>query len=122
MSKKILIVDDEQDLVTLFSDILQSAGFETRAAMDGSEALALAQSENFDLILLDIKMPKLDGFEVLKALREDQKTRNIKVIMLSNMQGQGYIDSATSLGADDYWYKMNTHLLDLVQKVKALLA
>jgi len=122
MAKRILIVDDEEDLTNLFSDILESAGFEISVASDGKTALKQAKQHMPDLILLDIKMPKMDGFEVLKKLKAHAKTENVKVIMLSNMQGQNYIDNATSLGADDYWYKMNTHLLDLVEKVKVLLA
>ncbi len=121
MAKKVLIVDDEQDLVTLFSDVLESAGFVTEPAYDGSEVMALVKKDKPDLVLLDIKMPRVDGFEVLKSLRADPETKDVKIIMLSNMQGQEYVDNATSLGADDYWYKMNTHLLDLVEKVKSLL-
>ncbi len=122
MPKKILIVDDEEDLVTLFSDVLESAGFEIICAYDGNEVLPQAKKDKPDLILLDIKMPKIDGLEVLKMLKLEPELSDVKVIMLTNMQGQGYIDSATKLGADDYWYKMNTHLVDLVNKVKKLLA
>jgi len=121
MPKKILIVDDEQELVTLFSDVLTSAGFEIVGALDGRQALSAAKKHKPDMILLDIKMPDEDGFEVLKKIKSDSSLQNIKVIMLTNMQGQGYIDSATKLGADDYWYKMNTHLVDLVAKVRELL-
>ena len=121
MSKKILIVDDEQELVTLFSDVLTSAGFEIVSALNGAQALAEAKKNKPDLILLDIKMPEEDGFEVLKKIKLESDLRQIKVIMLTNMQGQGYIDSATKLGADDYWYKMNTHLVDLVAKIKNLM-
>lgn len=122
MSKKILVVDDEPELATLFSDVLSAAGFEIDSALDGKEALSLTKKFNPDLILLDIKMPAVDGFAVLKKLKSDPDLQNIKVIMLTNMQGQGYVDSAAKLGADDYWYKMNTHLVDLVEKVKSLLS
>lgn len=122
MSKKILIVDDEAELVELFSDILAAAGFNIYKAYNGEEAMQYVNGSRPDMILLDVRMPKTDGFEFLQKLRESDELQNIKVIMLSNMQGQEYLDKATDLGADDYWYKMNTHLVDLVDKVKKLLA
>lgn len=121
MSHKILIIDDESEVVELFKGILVSAGFEVLHAYSGDEGYAIAQETRPDLVLLDIQMPKVDGFEVLKKLKENNDLEDIKVIVLSNMQGQEYIDKATDLGADDYWYKMNTHLVDLVEKVKTLL-
>ncbi|MGB0756866.1 MAG: response regulator [Patescibacteria group bacterium] len=121
MSKKILIVDDEPELVELFSDILKTAGYDIFKAYDGREAMHVVQENMPDLILLDVKMPGVDGFTFLAQLRDDPKLAHIKVIMLSNMQGQEYLDQATALGSDDYWYKMDTHLVDLVEKVNGLL-
>lgn len=122
MKKKILIIDDEQDLLELFSDILRSAGFEVSTAFDGQKGLEVMLQDKPDLVLLDIVMPNVDGFAMLREMKQKPELLNVKVIVLSNMQGQEYIDQATELGADDYWYKMNTHLTDLVEKVKHQLA
>ncbi len=118
---KILIVDDDADLVELFSGVLTSAGFEVYSASDGVKALKQMQSKKPDLVLLDVEMPNMGGFETLEKIRKNQHTQNTKVIMVSNRQGQNYLDKAADLGADGYWYKMNTHLVDLVEKVKKLL-
>ncbi len=121
MTKKILIVDDEPELVELFAGVLESAGYAITKAFDGKQALQALAAEAPDLILLDIVMPNTDGFELLSKVKQNPTLQHIKVIMLSNMQGQEYLDKATDLGADDYWYKVNTHLTDLVDKVALLL-
>jgi len=122
LSKRVLIVDDEPDLTDLFATVLTSAGFEVIKASDGSKALASMKNYLPDLVLLDVQMPNMDGFETLGKIRTDDHLRSTRVIIVSNMQGQDYLDKATNLGADDYWYKANTHLVDLVDKVKKLLS
>lgn len=119
--KHILIVDDEPELTELFGDVLTTAGFDIDCAYSGIEAMHKVKEKKPDLILLDVKMPGMDGFEFLSQLREDLVYHPIKVIMISNMKGQEYVDEATARGADDYWYKMDTHLVDLVEKVQTLL-
>lgn len=81
--RKILVVDDEIDNVVLLEKRLKATGYEVISAYDGDEAIDKAFNENPDLILLDIMMPKKDGFEVLKILRDNPKTKNIPVIMLT---------------------------------------
>jgi len=83
MKKRILIVDDEDDILNLVRLILEDAGFECETARDGIEGLKVIQQQNFDLVLLDIMMPILTGWEVLRHLRADEQTRNLPVAMLT---------------------------------------
>ena len=81
--KKIAIIDDEKDIILLLSIELQGEGYEVITASDGEAGLKVIQEELPDLVLLDIMMPKVDGFEVLKALRDNAETRKVPVILLS---------------------------------------
>src|SRR3990172_10556474 len=83
MPKKILIVDDEEDIVNLVRMILEDAGYQVAASTDGKEALVKLQTTNFDLVLLDIMMPFLSGWEVLKQLRENELTKDVPVALLT---------------------------------------
>jgi CheY-like chemotaxis protein len=83
MSKKILIVDDEEDIVNLVRLILEDAGYQVGIVTDGRHALQKLETEKFDLILLDIMMPFISGWEVLEAMRSDEKTRNVPVALLT---------------------------------------
>ena len=83
MAKRILIVDDEQDLLDLVSLILGDAGYEVDTALSGESALRKLRKERFDLVLLDIMMPRMDGWEVLKILKVDTRTQDIPVAMLT---------------------------------------
>lgn len=81
--KRILIVDDEEDIVNLVRLILEDAGYEVHADTSGAEALKRLRNENFDLVLLDIMMPTVTGWEVLRALRSELRTRDIPVALLT---------------------------------------
>jgi DNA-binding response OmpR family regulator len=83
MKKRILIVDDEDDILNLVCLILEDAGFDCETARNGKEALNKIQQQNFDLVLLDIMMPILTGWEVLRTLRDNKQTRNLPVAMLT---------------------------------------
>ena len=83
MSKKILIVDDEEDILNLVRLILEDAGYQVRIETDGRDALKKLETEKFDLILLDIMMPFLSGWEVLETMRSKDQTRNIPVALLT---------------------------------------
>ena len=105
MAKKILIVDDEKDILDLLEFNLEAEGYKTYKAKDGDEALQKAESKKPDLILLDIMLPKKDGFEVLRELRVNAKTSDIPVIFLTAKDSE--IDEVVGLelGADDYIIK-----------------
>ena len=117
MVKKILVVDDEHDIRELLLDTLRTSGYEAIGAANGNEALFLIDTEFFDLVILDIMMPGMNGFQVLRQLR---KTSEIPVIMLSARIDT--IDKVESfeLGADDYVTKP-FHLIELTARVAALL-
>jgi DNA-binding response OmpR family regulator len=102
---KILIIDDEQDLVKLVKEILELEDFEVSGAYDGEEGLTKAAREIPDLILLDIKMPGLNGFQVLERLKIDKSTSSIPVVMLTTSVLRQDRNKAFDLGAVDYVVK-----------------
>jgi len=103
--QKILIIDDEMDLIKLVKEILESEEFEVSGAYDGEEGLRKAAGEMPDLILLDIKMPGLNGFQVLERLKIDKSTSHIPVVMLTTSALRRDRDKAFDLGAVDYVIK-----------------
>lgn len=117
MSKKILVIDDETELLKAISIRLKTSGYEVSTAQDGQEGLEKAKSLNPDLIVLDILMPKMDGYEVCRLLKFDEKYKSIPVIMLTAKTQD--IDKAMGkkVGADDYITKP-FETQDLVEKIK----
>ena len=102
MKAKILVVDDEPEIIELVRYNLQEAGFAVEAAVDGLEAITLAQSLSPDLILLDLMLPKMDGLEVCKALQADPRTAGIPIIMLTARSGEIDRVLGLELGAADF--------------------
>jgi DNA-binding response OmpR family regulator len=119
--KTILFIEDEQALQKTAGDTLREAGFEVLSALDGEIGLRLAKDKNPDLIILDLILPKANGFEVLKALKETQETLHIPVIVLTNLEALEDIQKALSLGATTYLVKVNYTLQELLAKVKSVL-
>ena len=115
---KILVVEDESSLQKAMIDVLKINGYEALGANDGERGLAMAKSEKPDLILLDIIMPKMNGFDVLKALKAVDDTKHIPVIVLTNLESSGDIEQALSLGAMTYLVKTNYELDDIIKRVK----
>jgi len=102
MSKKILIVDDEVDIVGILSMVLQAHGYEILIAPTGPEAIARTLREEPDLILLDIKMPGLDGYEVIEGLKQLTQTSKIPIIFVSALPREEVARKVKELGATDY--------------------
>jgi DNA-binding response OmpR family regulator len=121
MTKKILIAEDETEILQMFTDMLQAAGFVVTGVVDGNQAIEKITKENFDLVLLDMEMPIKDGFAVLEYLQRQGLLAKMKVVILSNMDNPKWIKRAKELGALDYWLKVDTHLTELISKVKTLL-
>ena len=118
--EKILIVDDENDIAELISDILEDEGYETVIANDGKTAIKLVKEENFDLILLDVMMPNMDGWDTLKAIRTNKNTKYIPVIMITAVSEEHKIVSGLKIGADDYIVKPFV-LPNLLARIEAIL-
>lgn len=122
MAKKILVVEDEPDALSIYQDILNGAGFESQGATNGKAALAMLEESSFDLILLDIIMPEMDGLETLMHIKKfPAKYGEAKVLMLSNIGGDIAIDKAMSVGADGYLLKSETEPADLLSIVNKYL-
>lgn len=119
---RILLAEDDRLLRTAAATALRRHGFEILTATHGEEALALVQAKTPDLILLDLIMPKLDGFEVLRRLKADPERRMIPVIVLSNLGQDSDVQRALDTGAAGYFVKSNLSLQDLVERVKETLA
>lgn len=105
MSNHILIVDDQRDLAGMMADMLGDAGFATRTADNGRDALADIQADRPDLLVLDVNMPGLDGFEVATMLKADPSTATIPIIMVSAQDGRGSRVIGLESGAEDYLSK-----------------
>ena len=120
MPKRILIADDEPNIVASLEFLMEQAGFEVRTAADGHEALALAASFAPDLVLLDVMMPGKSGYEVCQHLKADAATRHVKVVMLSAKGRDVEVAKGIELGADAYVTKpFSTR--ELAAQIRALL-
>ena len=119
--KKILFIEDESALQKTFGDILKQEGYEMLSALDGEIGLRMAKTENPDLVLLDLVLPKKHGFEVLQALKEDAETKDIPIIVLTNLEGTGDVEKALELGATTYLIKASYTLEEVVAKIKKAL-
>jgi CheY-like chemotaxis protein len=102
---KVLVVDDELDIVETIRFVLESKGHEVLEANDGLEALERARRMNPDLILLDVMMPKMDGYRVCRLLKYDSQFRDIPVVMLTARTGPQDIQTGVEVGADEYLTK-----------------
>ena len=116
--KTILLIEDEPTLQKTLSLALTQEGYEVKSALDGEIGLRLARESRPDLILLDLILPKLDGFEVLDELKKDDATKDVPVIVLTNLESTQDIEKALALGATNYLVKANYDLKDVIEKVK----
>lgn len=118
---KVLIVEDEKMLADMYATKFVMEGFEAVTANNGVEGLAKLKAENPDIVLLDVIMPKLDGFAVLKKLRDDSDFKKLPVILLTNLGQDEDIKKGQELGATDYFVKANHTPAEVVNKVRAVL-
>lgn len=116
--KKILLVEDDDSLAAVYLTRLQAEGFDVRRVPNGEDALAAAIEYKPDLVLLDVMMPKVSGFDVLDILRNTPETNNIKVIMLTALSQDSDRQRAESLGVDDYLVKSQVVIADVVTRIK----
>lgn len=118
---KILIIEDDLSLQKSLAEYLNSEGFDTKIASDGESGLAMSLSEEPNLILLDIVLPKKDGHEVLKAIKANDKTKKIPVVLLTNLDGISDVEKALELGATTYLVKADYKLEEITEKIKDIL-
>jgi DNA-binding response OmpR family regulator len=117
---KILIAEDEPDIRDLISLTLQFGGYEVVSAKDGIEAVSAAQNDQFDLILMDVRMPRMTGYEACRVLRSDAATRGIPIIFLSAKGQETEVQAGLDAGADDYILKPFAPDI-LTEKIKEVL-
>lgn len=122
MAKKILVIEDEATLQKALIDALEQSGYETVSALDGEEGWKFVREEMPDLVLLDIILPKMDGFDVLRNIKSAMETSKIPVIILTNLGDLNNIQKALELGANTYLVKADFHLDDVLKKVEQTLA
>ena len=120
-SKKILIIEDDKFLAKMLSRMLESNNFDIALASSGKEGLKKAASEKPELILLDIMLPDVDGFEVLGSLRKAEATKTIPVVILSNLGQPEDMAQGRNLGVQDYLVKSDLSLDEVVNKVRKYL-
>jgi len=122
MATRILLAEDDRILRKAGEVSLKKKGYEVIPAVDGEDALAKAIEHKPDLVLLDVMMPKMNGFDVLFALKRDPGVKDIPVIMLTNLEQPADITRAAEGGAHSYLVKSNMNLDDLAAKIKNALA
>jgi len=119
--KRVLIIEDEVALLYALQSKLSIEGFEAEAVSTGKEGLKLLQEKKYDLLILDIILPDTDGFEILKQVKENPKTKAIPCVIISNLAEKDNIDRGISLGAKDYLPKSRYHLNEIIDKIKSFL-
>ncbi len=120
MPKKILIVDDEPSIIVPVQFLMEQNGYDVMVAFSGEEAMEIIAEKKVDLILLDIMLPVIDGFEVCQRVRENPLWNKIKIILLTALGSDANVEKGIALGADAYITKPFSNV-DIVEKVKELL-
>ena len=118
---KILLVEDDNFLLNMYADKFRVEGFEVFIADNGATGLKLAKEKTPDLILLDVLLPKMSGFEVLQELNKDPRAKNIPVILLTNLSQKEEVTKGLELGAKDFLIKAHFMPQEVVAKVKSVL-
>ncbi len=116
--KKVLIIEDEQILLTLLVRKLKEEGYEAMGAYDGEEGMKKVREFMPDLVLLDIVMPRKDGFTVMEEMQADEKLKNIPVVIISNSGQEVELDKARELGVKDWLIKTEFDPKEVIEKVK----
>ena len=119
--KKVMIVEDDEHISKVYEIKLAKEGYATSLAVDGDEAVAKITSEKPDLILLDLMIPKKDGFGVLEDIKKVPELASIPVIVLSNLGQQSDQDRALGLGANEYLVKVDYPIQEVVNRIKKYL-
>lgn len=121
LMKTILFIEDEPTLQKTLGDVLDQEDYKVISALDGKIGLRLAKSEKPDLILLDLVLPKMHGFEILRELKKDPETEEIPVIILTNLERMEDVEKAIELGAKTYLVKTKYAIEEIMEKIEKIL-
>ncbi len=116
--KRILLVEDDESLANVYLTRLQAEGFDVKRVANGEDALSTALSYHPDLVLLDVMMPVVSGFDVLDILRNTPETANLKIIMLTALSQESDQERAKSLKVDDYLIKSQVVIADVIDRIR----
>jgi DNA-binding response OmpR family regulator len=120
-NSKLLVIEDDQYLADIYATKLKLEGFDVEIANDGKTGVEMAKKMLPELILLDILLPSMDGFSVLRALKANEETKDITVVMLTNLNSPEDVKKGMELGAVDYMVKAHYVPTDIVNKVRSIL-
>jgi len=116
--KNILLIEDDPFLIDIYTTKLKELDFSVDVARDGQEGLRKLKEKDFDLLVLDIVLPNIDGWQVLKEIGEDEKLKNLKVIILSNLGQKEEVEKGLTLGAIKYLIKAHYTPQEVVDEIK----
>lgn len=119
--KKILLIEDDPFLIEIYSGKMREKGFFVDVVSNGEEVLAKAKEKKPDLIVLDIVLPQVDGWEILRQLKQDPEVKNIKVILLSNLGQKEEVERGVELGAEKYLIKAHFTPSQVVEEIKKII-
>jgi DNA-binding response OmpR family regulator len=120
-NKTILVIEDDLFLMGMYKTKLELEGYKVLTAEDGEKGLKLAATKSVDLVLLDVVVPKIDGFEVLKRLRQGNQPQTMPIILLTNLAQREEVEKGLALGATDYMIKVHFVPSEVVTKIKKFL-
>lgn len=119
--QKILLIEDDPLLVDIYSTKLKQAGFEVAVEMRGEKALQMVEEIKPDLVMLDVVLPHVNGWEILQALKKSEQTKGVKVMILSNLGQKEEIEKGLKLGAEQYLIKAHYTPSQVVEEVKKVI-
>lgn len=121
-TKKVLLIEDDPDQISLYRAVFELAGLKLLTATNGIKGLAAAKENKPDLILCDLVMDTMDGMEVLKRLKADAQTKNIPVVMLTNLNKKSLYLQAENLGALDFWAKTEVMPQEIISRIEKIIS
>lgn len=119
--KSILLVEDDPFLIDIYTTKLREVGFLVEVAEDGEKGLRKLAEKNFDLLVLDIVLPQINGWEILEKIKKDEKFKNLKVVILSNLGQKEEVKKGKELGATKYLIKAHYTPSEVVEEIKQIL-
>lgn len=119
--KKILLVEDEPFLIDIYTTKLKKAGFGVSVARDGDSALRVVKEEKPELVLLDIVLPHIDGWEILRKIKSNKELKEVKIIVLSNLGQKQEVEKGLKLGATKYLIKAHYTPTEIIEEIKNIL-